>query len=119
MAWPRSKPSSTERGLGHAHQKERARLLAEAVGRLCPYHGIDPKCPGIMTEPTRDLHLDHGRPRALGGQTGDGTGRIAHGACNQRAGARLAHRLRAQRKLAQSAFRLDGPPPVRRRSRDW
>jgi hypothetical protein len=69
-------------------------LLPAAYGTLCPYFGIDPKCTGVMRY-GQALHLDHGKPRALGGVTGDGTGRISHGACNQRAGARLAVKLRA------------------------
>lgn len=87
----------TQRGLGTAHDKERARLLPLAYGRPCPYYGIDPKCPGLMLEGQK-LHLDHGRPRALGGRTGDGTGQIAHAGCNQRAGARLGRAIQLMQR---------------------
>lgn len=93
LSWPTRKPSSTARGLGQAHREERARLLPFAYGRLCPYYEIDPLCTGLMLH-EQALELDHGKPRALGGVTGDGTGRIAHGPCNRRAGARLAVEIR-------------------------
>ena len=106
MPWPRPKPSSTARGLGHKHRQLREQLLPGAYGTLCPYWGFDPQCVGVMLR-GQNLHLDHGIPRALGGHTADGTGRIAHGACNVRAGAALAHKLRK------------ASPKPRRRSRCW
>jgi len=105
MAWPTQKSgSATARGYGWEHQQEKARLLPLAYGQLCPYWGVDPKCPGPMLH-GQQLHLDHIVPRALGGRTGGN--RIAHGDCNQRAGSRLAHRLRGARQR------------ISKRSRDW
>lgn len=98
MPWPRDKPSSSSRGLGSAHRRERERLLPGAYYRPCVYCG-QPMLPG------QRLQLDHGLPRALGGRTGDGTGRITHGACNEKAGARLGRALQSRRPT--------------RRSRDW
>lgn len=100
MPWPRDKSSSTSRGLGSVHRRERERLLPSAYYRPCPL------CGQTML-PDQQLDLDHGLPRALGGRTGDGTGRIVHGACNRTAGARLARQLRARRMRPA------------RRSRDW
>lgn len=97
MSFGPHKKTRRERGLGHEHDKERARLLPTAIGQYCPYFGIDPKCVGLMLEGQR-LHLDHGHPRALGGRTGDGTGQIAHAACNQRAGARLGRAIQLRRR---------------------
>jgi len=92
MVWPTTKSgSATARGYGYEHQAEKARLLPLAYGKQCPYFGIDPKCTGTMLH-GQVLHLDHVVPRAFGGRTGGN--RIAHGPCNIRAGARLAHRLR-------------------------
>lgn len=105
LSWPSKKPSNKARGLGHEHAKERARLLPAAYGKMCPYHQVDPKCPGRMMF-GQELHLDHGKPRALGGVTGDGTGRISHGPCNQRAGARLAVALRRNKGQLPGCSRI-------------
>jgi len=113
MAWPKSKASSTARGLGTEHQAERRRLLPTAYGQLCPYHGIDPLCPGVMQHGDK-LHLDHIHPRALGGGTGS-NGRIAHGPCNQRAGSRLAHQILAARGYKPTPK----PHALSRQSRAW
>ena len=113
MAWPKVKTSSTARGLGAEHARERARLLPTAYGQLCPYHGVDPQCPGVMNHGDK-LHLDHIYPRALGGGTG-GNGRIAHGPCNQRAGSKLAHQILAARGYKPQPK----PTALSRRSRQW
>jgi hypothetical protein len=93
--WRRKTKGKTtkERGLGNEHEKERARLLPAAYGRLCPYHRVDTKCPGVMRR-GQDLDLDHGFPRVLGGTSNNGLNRIAHTSCNRRAGARLAVMIR-------------------------
>lgn len=113
-SWPKTNPA--ERGLGHAHRQERERLLPLAYGKTCPYFGVDPRCPGPMLK-GQALDLDHGRARALGGRTGDGTGRIAHTSCNRRAGARLGVRLR--RGKSAKIPKTRATVPVSRYSRRW
>jgi hypothetical protein len=90
MAWPKTKSgSATARGLGVEHQRLKEALLPTAYGRLCPFYGVDPRCPGPMLR-GQVLHLDHIVPRALGGGSSAANARISHGPCNTRAGARLA-----------------------------
>lgn len=95
--------TTTGRGLGWKHQTERRRLLPGAYGQPCPFWGTDPLCVGVMLR-GQALDLDHAVPRALGGDKGPR--RIAHAACNRRAGARLGRRLARARAVAT-------------RSRDW
>lgn len=83
---PRWRGTSTERGFGYEHKQERARLLPLAYGTICPFHGTDPKCTGVMLE-GQSLDLDHEIPRALGGI--NGPRRISHASCNRRAGQAL------------------------------
>lgn len=89
--------TTTRRGLGWAHQAERRRLLPAAYGRPCPFCGQ----PMLRGQP---LDLDHAVPRALGGDRGPR--RIAHAACNRRAGSHLGRRLARAKKTTS-------------RSRDW
>jgi hypothetical protein len=87
--------STTTRGLGYEHQKQRRLLLPYAIGRVCPL------CPYVMTKaqayaPVKGGHgldLDHSLPRSLGGTVGD---RIVHAWCNRSRGNGLsrAHRAR-------------------------
>jgi hypothetical protein len=116
------RPNTAKAGLGYHHQQERKRLLPHAYGKPCPYYGVDPRCPGLM-ERGQALDLDHGRPRALGGRTGDGTGRIAHHGCNLRAGARLGGRLshaRSRRRMqVEQQAQPAQPTPRARQSRAW
>lgn len=102
----RSTPKGTtnERGLGHEHRRERARLLTAAIGQPCPYAGIDPKCTGLMLagEP---LDLDHGIARVHGGRSNNGYNRIAHAGCNRRAGARLGAAITNSRRRPSGTSR--------------
>jgi 5-methylcytosine-specific restriction endonuclease McrA len=90
-------PTTTQRGLGWAHQVARRRLLLAAYGQPCPI------CGRVM-RPDQALDLDHTIPRVLGGSRGPL--RIAHASCNRRSGAVLRNRLARERKTP-------------RRSRDW
>ncbi len=94
--------NTTQRGLGYHHQQTRKRLLAAHIeGTVCPFHGSDPKCPGPMYL-AQGLDADHSLARVNGGRVAD---RLAHSACNRRAGQRLS----AQRRAT----------PKRRNSRSW
>ena len=91
MAGPRKPHTKTtsERGLGHQHQERRRRLLAAHVeGTICPFFGIDPKCPGPMYS-DQDLDADHSTPRD-GGRVASVADRLAHRPCNTRAGQRMS-----------------------------
>lgn len=66
-------------GLGSDHERRRRALLPYAYGKVCPFHGKVPTCPGRM-ERGQLLDLDHTIPRSLGGQVGD---RMAHATCNR------------------------------------
>jgi len=101
-----TKGSTTARGLGYTHQRRRAQLLPRAYGTVCPYAGVDPRCPGLMLR-GQALDLDHATPRALGGTLAGA--RITHRGCNRRAGSRLGHALRRARRVV----------PTSARSRDW
>jgi hypothetical protein len=91
--------STTERGYGHAHQRQRARLLPHAVGTMCPLCGL-PMLEG------QALDLDHSRPRSIDPTSrGD---RITHASCNRSAGAVMRQQRRRQ---------VEGHG--RRASRDW
>lgn len=100
MARHNHQPTTTQRGLGHPHQRLRARLLPQAYGHPCPY------CGRPMLE-GQDLDLDHPLPRALGGKPGEG--RMAHRHCNRSRGSKLGNALRAARRQ----------PPRRVTSRRW
>lgn len=99
--------STTQRGLGWSHQRERKAAMAVfADGSPCPF------CGRPMFRWQR-LHWDHSVPRVVGG---NGPRRWAHGKCNEQAGARLGHR-RGGRGTRQRV-----PPPsydVGTASRDW
>lgn len=82
--------STTERGLGWAHQRERKRLLPLAHYTDCPL------C-GQTMWPDDQLDLDHVVPRCFGGVTGEpGSGRIVHAYCNRAEGPRIRRMLRMQ-----------------------
>lgn len=82
--------TTTQRGLGAAHQRLREHLLRQLrrAGSLpCP------RCPQLMY-PWQELDLDHDQlPRALGGRPGEG--RLAHRSCNRSAGAQLGNVIRS------------------------
>lgn len=78
MATPRRRRTTTQRGLGHDHQKQRERLLSRLKdGDLCEW------CSQPMT---RDMELDadHSLARSRGGKRAD---RLLHAACNRSRGA--------------------------------
>ena len=99
---PKTLGSTTQRGLGWAHQKERRRLLPLAHYTDCPL------C-GQTMWPDQALDLDHVLPRAFGGVTGEaGTGQIVHASCNRAEGPRI-------RSLLHWQWAVNGEI----RSRDW
>lgn len=87
--------STTERGLGYAHQQRRKRL-SPPQGDPCPFCRT-PLWPG------QRLDADHAVPRTLGGK--DSPLRWAHASCNRRAGARLGNALRRGPRATQPAPR--------------
>ncbi|WP_041253567.1 hypothetical protein [Frankia sp. EAN1pec] len=100
----RSRGTTTERGYGYAHRRERARRLPSAWGTPCT------RCGQALVR-GQEIHLDH---------TEDRTGYLgfAHARCNRLAGAskggRASHRGRRRTRTT--------PPPVippGRPSRDW
>ena len=94
---PKTRGSTTERGLGNEHQKLRRLLLPKAHYTDCPL------C-GQTMWPEQALDLDHVVPRAFGGSTGEiGTGRIVHAYCNRAEGPRI--RAALHRRWATENFR--------------
>jgi 5-methylcytosine-specific restriction endonuclease McrA len=81
--------TTTERGLGYAHQQERRRLLPLAYYTDCPL------C-GLTMWPEQSLDLDHNVPRAFGGSTEVEGAKIAHAYCNRAEGPRIRRMLRQQ-----------------------
>lgn len=72
------KRSTTQRGLGHDHQKQRQRLLARLVdGTPCDW------CGQPMTR-EMELDADHELARSRGGKK---AGRLLHARCNRSRGA--------------------------------
>ncbi len=70
--------STTQRGLGHDHQKQRERLLARLVdGTPCEW------CNQPMTR-EMELDADHRLARSRGGRRAD---RLLHASCNRSRGA--------------------------------
>ncbi len=101
---PRTRGSTTERGLGSAHQKERKRLLPLAHYTACEL------C-GQTMWPEQALDLDHVVPRVFGGVTGEpGSGRIVHAYCNRAEGPRI-------RAAFMRQFAVEGSNEIR--SRNW
>jgi hypothetical protein len=94
--------TTTERGLGAAHQAMRRRLIPTALGTPCPGPWTGPRskhCTGLMTDPRR-MDLDDRVPRVFGGSTTTTGGRICCTPCNRGHGARLGNRLRAHTRRA-------------------
>lgn len=85
--------TTTQRGLGYAHQKARAQaVIALKDGTPCPRCGQP-----MWRNQARYLDLDHIIPRSMGG--GDGPKVLTHRRCNRRAGQRItAMILRARRR---------------------
>jgi hypothetical protein len=81
--------TTTEKGLGYAHQRLRKALLSSLVpGSRCP------RCGEAMLPHIQALDLDHAVPRSQGGA--GGPSRLAHASCNRRHGAELANQARAE-----------------------
>lgn len=80
--------STTERGLGHRHQQQRARLIKSHVdGTPCDWCG----------EPmyrSQELEADHSVSRAQGGRLAD---RLLHALCNRQRGDGTSGETRAER----------------------
>ncbi|MGH8867088.1 MAG: hypothetical protein ACRDYU_03720 [Actinomycetes bacterium] len=85
--------TTTERGYGWDHQRQRQAALAE-LGVT----GVAP-CPICGEAMTLDMHLDydHVIPLALGGR---GPKRLTHRSCNRRRGQALGQKLRRRRVIA-------------------
>ena len=100
---PRWSGTTTQRGLGHAHQANRKRQRAALIpGTPCW------RC-GQPMWPHQQLDLDHLTARCFGGAGGPAV--LAHMHCNRSAGAALATPLRLAR-LAARTVRVTA-------SRDW
>lgn len=75
---PRQQKSTTQRGLGWDHQKQRERLLRLHVdGSPCAW------CGQPMWRDTQELDADHEQARSLGGTRAD---RLLHASCNRQRG---------------------------------
>lgn len=92
---PRYRGTTTQRGLGSPHQRERKRQYA----LLIPGRTICWRC-GQPMWPHQQLDLDHVEPRALnpGKPPRPGTTRLTHRRCNRSAGSVLGNKLRAIRR---------------------
>ena len=89
--------TTTQRGLGSAHQADKRRLLAaHRDGDLCL------RCLRPMYR-WQSLDRDHVVDRALGG--GDGPALLSHASCNRSAGARAGNLARKQQRLLTRASR--------------
>lgn len=90
------KLTTTERGLGHAHQ-QRVAQLPDPTGQPCPLCGA-PMWPGKAPDRrgrlVSVLQADHTVARVLGGH--DSPLRWVHRRCNASAGATLGNRLRGR-----------------------
>ena len=96
--------TTTQRGLGYTHQKDKRRLKREMrPGQPCP------RC-GLPMWPHQALDRGHTISRALGGT--DSEGRLEHASCNRSAGAALATPMRYARLAARAQMRVTA-------SRDW
>jgi 5-methylcytosine-specific restriction endonuclease McrA len=87
----RPRGTTTERGLGWDHVKDKRRLMAA-------HRDGDPcwRCGRPMYKWQR-LERDHVTPRALGGM--DGPAVLAHAYCNRSAGGKLASRRRSYARM--------------------
>jgi len=112
--WAR-RGTTTQRGLGHAHQADLKRLRAALIpGTPCW------RC-GLPMYPWQALNRDHLIDRALGGA--DGPAVLAHASCNKSAGATAGNRRRGQQRAAAKATASKVPTPIitapLRTSRNW
>jgi|SRR5215475_1659641 len=108
----RPRLTTTQRGLGAAHQRDRETMIAAMVdGTACPRRSICGGLPMFSTPQAAaaaglprklwNVNADHVIPRALGGANGPKV--LAHEHCNKSAGAVLGNKLRAARNAAQRA----------------
>ena len=97
---PKGELTTTQAGLGWAHQQARARLLGGLVdGTPCP------RCGRPMYR-WQQLDAGHSRDRAVYG-TDQLPDRLEHARCNRAAGAKLGarlRRLRAARRAARTVY---------------
>lgn len=92
--------TTTQRGLGAAHQKLRAQLLPAALGTHCPGPWTGPrstKCTGLMTNPAH-MDLDDRVPRAYGGRSTINGARMCCRSCNRGHGGRLSQQIRTAKR---------------------
>jgi hypothetical protein len=95
MARPRR--TTTQRGLGHTHQRDRAAQLPKHIGTRCPCtaktcrHHPGKPCHAVLDS---TAEWDHSTPRALGGTHAD---RFLCPPCNRSLGAVLGNQLRRHR----------------------
>lgn len=97
--------TTTQRGLGWEHQKQRKRLLAKhRDGDLCDYCGE----PMYKSQP---LQADHTQPRSLGGTVAD---RLLHAWCNESRGngTRVASASAVMSETITSRQWLSRPTPL-------
>ena len=93
MPRTRDRRTTTQRGLGADHQRQRAALLPLFVGTPCPCRGCPRHrgpCGTVLT--ARNMDFDHATPRVLGGARAT---RFLCRRCNRSRGAALGNRLRA------------------------
>lgn len=88
---PRARQTTTERGLGHGHQRLREQLLPGAYGKPCPKCG-EPMLPG------QELDLGHAQDRAVYGAHNQGARQMEHARCNRQSGQALGSALRRARR---------------------
>lgn len=81
---PRAARTTTERGLGWAHQQAREALVAKHVdGSPCQLCGLPMYLSPALNPDGLGLDADHTNPRSLGGQLPD---RLTHASCNRSRG---------------------------------
>ena len=109
----RHRGTTTQRGLGAAHQADLKRLKAA-------HRDGDPcwRCGQPMYK-SQKLERDHIVDRSAGGANGPAV--LAHASCNRRAGQRLTAQILRQRRAAARAAgdsKVTAPVPLRT-SRNW
>lgn len=96
---PRTVGTTTQRGLGHAHQADKRRLLAWLElhpGAPCLQRWPDGHVCGQPMYPWQALDRGHLLDRALGGAAGPAI--LVHAHCNRSAGAAAGNRARRGRR---------------------
>jgi hypothetical protein len=81
------RPGSTARGLGHAHQLHRERLLLRHIdGMPCFWCGNKMFKDAIRNPDRRPLHADHSKSRSQYGTGNSTADRLLHASCNEARG---------------------------------